>query len=60
VRATTVDACTSNWPTFVPRECVGDRERGPHEANLLDIDAKYADVINLARARSMLAGAVST
>jgi maleamate amidohydrolase len=59
VRATTIDACTANWPTFVPRECVGDRERGPHDANLLDIDAKYADVIDLARARSMLAEVVS-
>ncbi|MFI0350016.1 isochorismatase family protein [Actinomadura sp. 9N407] len=45
VRATVIDACALNYPVFVPRECVGDREPGPHEANLLDIDAKYADVV---------------
>jgi maleamate amidohydrolase len=47
IRATAIDACTLDWPAFVPRECVGDRAPGPHEANLLDIDAKYADVIGL-------------
>jgi len=31
----------------VPRECVGDRARAPHEANLFDIQAKYADVVTL-------------
>jgi hypothetical protein len=32
---------------LVPRQCVGDRARGPHDANLFDIDAKYGDVIEL-------------
>lgn len=50
IRATAVDACALGLPTFVPRGCVGDRAPGPHEANLLDIDAKYADVITLDRA----------
>jgi N-formylmaleamate deformylase len=31
----------------VPRECVADRAPGPHEANLFDIQAKYADVLSL-------------
>jgi hypothetical protein len=31
----------------VPRECVGDRARAPHEANLFDIQAKYADVVSV-------------
>jgi maleamate amidohydrolase len=31
----------------VPRECVGDRAQAPHEANLFDIGAKYADVVPL-------------
>ncbi len=57
VRATAIDACSANWPAFVVRECVGDREAGPHEANLLDIDAKYADVVALADAEAMLAAA---
>jgi hypothetical protein len=30
----------------VVRDCVGDRAQGPHEANLFDIQAKYADVID--------------
>ncbi|SEG88814.1 Nicotinamidase-related amidase [Thermomonospora echinospora] len=47
VRATAVDACAANLAVFVPRECVGDRAPGPHEASLLDIDAKYGDVIGV-------------
>jgi hypothetical protein len=31
----------------VPRECVGDRAAAPHEASLVDIHAKYADVVSL-------------
>lgn len=46
VRATAVDACMAGWPTFVPRECVGDRSPAQHDANLIDIDLKYADVIS--------------
>lgn len=47
VRATAVDLVQSGYPTIVPRECVGDRAVAPHEANLIDIDAKYADVVTL-------------
>jgi nicotinamidase-related amidase len=47
VRATAVDLLQHGWPTLVPRECVGDRARAPHEANLFDIQAKYADVVSL-------------
>ncbi|MET9476431.1 isochorismatase family protein [Streptomyces sp. NPDC002917] len=47
IRATVIDACAGNYPVRVPRECVGDRAEGPHEANLFDIDAKYADVVSL-------------
>jgi nicotinamidase-related amidase len=45
VRATAVDLLQYGWPTLVPRECVGDRAQAPHEANLFDIQAKYADVV---------------
>jgi hypothetical protein len=31
----------------VPRECVGDQGVEPHEANLLDIDRRYVDVVPL-------------
>jgi nicotinamidase-related amidase len=47
VRATAVDAAQAGFPVLVPRECVGDRAQGPHEANLFDIQAKYGDVIAL-------------
>jgi nicotinamidase-related amidase len=46
VRATVVDAVQSGFTVLVPRECVGDRASGPHEANLFDIDEKYGDVIS--------------
>jgi maleamate amidohydrolase len=29
---------------IVVREAVGDRDPRPHDANLFDLDAKYADV----------------
>ena len=47
VRATAVDAVQSGFPVLVPRQCVGDRADGPHEANLFDIQAKYGDVVDL-------------
>jgi len=50
VRATAVDAVQSGFSVLVPRECVGDRAAGPHEANLFDIQAKYGDVIGLKEA----------
>ena len=50
VRATAVDLLQNGWPTLVPRECVGDRARAPHDANLFDIQAKYADVVGLEEA----------
>jgi maleamate amidohydrolase len=45
VRATAVDGMQHGFRVVVPRECVGDRHQGPHEANLFDIDAKYGDVV---------------
>lgn len=45
VRATAVDLLQYGFPTLVPMEAVGDRAAAPHEANLVDIDAKYADVV---------------
>jgi maleamate amidohydrolase len=47
VRATAIDLLQYGWPTIVPRECVGDRAQAPHDANLFDIQAKYADVVAL-------------
>ncbi|MFE9319968.1 isochorismatase family protein [Nocardia sp. NPDC052278] len=56
IRATVVDACAADIPAFAVRECVGDREEGPHRAALLDIDAKYGEVISLATARAISRG----
>jgi len=47
VRATVVDAMGHGYRPMVPRECVGDRALGPHEANLFDMDQKYGDVMPL-------------
>jgi maleamate amidohydrolase len=47
VRATAVDAMQYGFRPIIPRECVGDRHDGPHEANLFDINAKYGDVVAL-------------
>jgi nicotinamidase-related amidase len=54
IRATAVDLLQYGYPTLVPRECVGDRARAPHEANLVDIQAKYADVVSVEDALSYL------
>jgi len=35
---------------------VGDRAQAPHEANLFDIQAKYADVVSLEDALAYVAG----
>jgi maleamate amidohydrolase len=47
IRATAIDLLQNGFPTLVPRECVGDRAQAPHEANLFDIQAKYADVVSV-------------
>lgn len=55
LRATAVDAVQYGLPVLVPRECVGDRAKGPHDAALFDLQAKYADVIELTAALDYLA-----
>jgi maleamate amidohydrolase len=45
VRASVVDALSHNFRPIVARDCVGDRALGPHEANLFDLQQKYADVL---------------
>src|SRR5215212_5381472 len=54
IRATAIDLLQYGYPTLVPRKCVGDRAQGPHEANLFDIQAKYADVVPIEDALSYL------
>lgn len=57
VRATVVDALQHGYRVVVPREAVADRQDGPHEAALFDIDAKYGDVVGLDEAEALLRGA---
>jgi maleamate amidohydrolase len=40
----------------VVRDAVGDRHPAPHEANLFDLQAKYAEVVSLQTARRYLSG----
>lgn len=56
VRATAVDAIQHGFAPFVVAEACADRARGPHEANLFDIGAKYGEVIGEAQALAILAG----
>jgi nicotinamidase-related amidase len=44
VRASVIDACANGYRVVVPEECVDDRSGKQHDANLYDMDAKYADV----------------
>ena len=47
IRATAIDLLQYGFPTVVPRECVADRAQAPHEANLFDMQAKYAEVMGV-------------
>jgi len=47
VRATIVDAFSRDIHVIVPRQCVIDRTEAVLEANLADVDAKYADVVDV-------------
>lgn len=46
VRASCIDAVSHGFRTAVVADACGDRHPGPHEANLFDMDAKYADVVS--------------
>jgi len=46
VRASVVDALSMNFRPVVLADCVGDRAMGPHQANLFDIEQKYANVVS--------------
>ncbi|MBT9371329.1 isochorismatase family protein [Rhizobium sp. CSW-27] len=46
VRASCVDSMSHGFITTVVRDACGDRHPAPHEANLFDMNAKYADVVS--------------
>ena len=50
VRASALDALQHGFIPYVVRDACGDRAPGPHEANLFDLQAKYAEVVGEAEA----------
>jgi maleamate amidohydrolase len=46
IRATCVDAMCSGFIPIVVADACGDRHEAPHDANLFDMNAKYADVVS--------------
>ncbi len=46
VRASCVDSMSHGFITTVVSDACGDRHQEPHEANLFDMNAKYADVVS--------------
>jgi len=46
VRASCVDACSHGFIPIVVADACGDRHQDPHDANLFDMNAKYADVVS--------------
>jgi maleamate amidohydrolase len=56
VRASAVDAIQHGFIPLVVSDAVGDRDPRPHEANLFDMQAKYAEVLSAADVRRYLDG----
>ncbi len=54
VRATALDALQNGFAPFVVRDACGDRAAGPHESNLFDLQAKYAEVIGEVEALELI------
>ena len=46
IRATCIDTVSNGFIPIVVADACGDRHEAPHEANLFDMNAKYADVID--------------
>ena len=57
VRASVVDGLQHGFRVLVPRQAVADRALGAHAATLLDIDAKYGDVVDMDAALRALSAA---
>ena len=57
VRATVVDGLQHGLLVLVPRDAVADRAQSAHDASLIDIDAKYGDVVSVEAAVAVLRGA---
>lgn len=60
VRATVVDGAARDYPITVVAEAVDDRDPRSHRATLIDVQAKYGDVVTLAAAVQRLREVVGT
>ena len=56
MRASCVDSMSYGFRTIVVADACGDRHPAPHEANLFDMNAKYADVVSESDVLTYLAG----
>lgn len=54
VRASALDALQTGFRPFVVADACADRAPGQHEANLFDLQAKYAEVIDAETALTLL------
>lgn len=59
IRATALDALQHGYAPFVVKDACGDRHPAPHEANLFDLQAKYAEVVDADRAIALMTGAAA-
>lgn len=60
VRASALDAMQYGFVPLVVREACADRHPAPHEANLFDLQAKYAEVISEAEALAVISSPPAT
>ncbi len=54
VRASCIDSISYGFVTLVVSDAVGDRAQEPHDANLYDMSAKYADLLTTEEAMAYL------
>jgi len=54
IRASCIDSCSYGFRTIIVEEACGDRHDDPHQANLFDMNAKYADVVSEAETAKYL------
>jgi maleamate amidohydrolase len=54
VRASAVDGLQHNFKVVIPEEATSDRDMAAHEGNLLDLNAKYVDVLGLEEVLTLL------
>jgi maleamate amidohydrolase len=46
IRASVIDAFSLGFRVMVPRDCVGDHDDAAHGQNLVDVERRYADIID--------------